>query len=252
MISLQANGTSRISDDQRQLFLSTLWWSAMNTRENAIGSPSPETVDWIFDGEGNSSYGFKNLMSIDCKSPSTDTANSLQEEINGRKHNKCLFRLWLESNESLFWIRGKAGCGKSTLMKFLSHNQRTEKHLGKWKPSVVILRFFFIQITTDPLQRRLDGCLRSLFYQLLDSDHIVLSKAFESQSLWTNKKSEHDWSTEELQRALINAFQTSDHFFCLFIDGLDEVQKKDQGSAVRLMEILADVSNVKICVSSRE
>jgi hypothetical protein len=81
---------------------------------------------------------------------------------------------------------------------------------------------------------------------------MVLYKIMQNQPLLNKKTFEHDWSANELQMTLVDAFQQSDNAFCLFIDGLDEILNEDQTSAVRLIETFASISNVKVCVSSRE
>ena len=47
--------------------------------------------------------------------------------------NKCSnFAQWLRGNNGLYWIRGKAGSGKSTLMKYLSASDKTIESLEIW------------------------------------------------------------------------------------------------------------------------
>ena len=40
------------------------------------------------------------------------------------------FAKWLTGDESLYWITGKPGAGKSTLVKFIRQNERTKRLLG--------------------------------------------------------------------------------------------------------------------------
>ncbi|KAI1859909.1 uncharacterized protein JN550_011828 [Neoarthrinium moseri] len=216
---VQTNQLERITEEQKKRFLSTLRWPEMNSRENSIESPSLDTVQWIF-GE--------NLKESDVRKS---------------------FRQWLQSADALFWIRGKAGSGKSTLMKFLVHEKRTMKHLVVWNPSVRILHFFFIEVGTSPLQRQIEGCLRSLLYQLLIADGVMLENILRSQPSLRQKASEHDWSIEDLQRTLINALRMSKTTFCLFID---EIKNDSQFSAAEALLALAHTQGVKVCVSSRE
>ena len=42
---------------------------------------------------------------------------------------------WLEEGNGIFWIHGKPGCGKSTLMKFICNHAQTRKHLSHWAES---------------------------------------------------------------------------------------------------------------------
>jgi hypothetical protein len=47
------------------------------------------------------------------------------------------FSEWLSPNKSLFWINGKPGSGKSTLMKFLLEHLRTQELLREQDPSTL-------------------------------------------------------------------------------------------------------------------
>ena len=38
---------------------------------------------------------------------------------------------WLRSKSGIYWVRGKAGSGKSTLMKFLWHDGRTRNSVSE-------------------------------------------------------------------------------------------------------------------------
>jgi hypothetical protein len=42
------------------------------------------------------------------------------------------FARWLRSNEPLFWISGKAGSGKSSLMSLIKDDSRTNRALSTW------------------------------------------------------------------------------------------------------------------------
>lgn len=54
---------------------------------------------------------------------------------------------WLEEGHGIYWINGKAGSGKSTLMRFLTQEEyeRTMESLKKWSgtKNVISLSFFF-------------------------------------------------------------------------------------------------------------
>jgi hypothetical protein len=45
---------------------------------------------------------------------------------------KISFVQWLEQSNDIFWIHGKPGCGKSTLMKFVCNHWKTREHLSYW------------------------------------------------------------------------------------------------------------------------
>ena len=76
---------------------------------------------------------------------------------------------WLRNGRGCYWINGKAGSGKSTLMKYILENQRTTEALQQWSCSseLVVTSFFFWYAGT-PLQKSQTGLLRSLLVDVLD------------------------------------------------------------------------------------
>lgn len=74
---------------------------------------------------------------------------------------------WIKSEISpLYWISGKAGSGKSTLMKNLYGNSVFRTLLEEWaKPaSVTFAGFFFFDRGKSMLQKSRIGLLRSLLH----------------------------------------------------------------------------------------
>lgn len=45
---------------------------------------------------------------------------------------RTIFNQWLEYEYGIFHVTGKLGCGKSTLMKYLSQHQATRTKLDQW------------------------------------------------------------------------------------------------------------------------
>lgn len=84
------------------------------------------------------------------------------------------FSGWARSEESLFWITGKAGSGKSTLMRLLSEHEETQDLLQEWAGSseVVLLSFFFWN-AGNTMQKSQIGLMRALLHQLLDQSEGV-------------------------------------------------------------------------------
>ncbi|KAK9781516.1 putative NACHT domain-containing protein [Seiridium cardinale] len=85
----------------------------------------------------------------------------------GRAHEQWAgFARWARSrdeNEKVYWIHGKPGSGKSTLMRFLYETIDGEKHLLPWgqgRPVVKIGHFFWAP--GSPTQKSLPGLLRSI------------------------------------------------------------------------------------------
>ncbi|KAI0440333.1 hypothetical protein F4803DRAFT_527621 [Xylaria telfairii] len=220
---------SKYDKERKELtdrILYTLRFPEMNARENEIWEASEETTRWIFD-EKNS------------------------DEETAVAHHQ--FSQWLKEEHPVFWIVGKPGSGKSSLMKFLVLNAHTRDCLSKWRPDVTIYRYFFIETGRHPLQREFRGCLRALLHQILNSKpHILDSLLMEGFDL-AAKYSDHDWSEKELHDVFLAALRLANSPICLFLDGLDEIEarSRDRDSIIKLVKELSHLGSAKICVSSR-
>ncbi len=152
-----------------------------------------------------------------------------------------------------YWINGKAGAGKSSLMKFIVNDQRTRLALRRWAGTDTLLTpsFFFWNLGT-PLQKSYTGLLRSLLRMILEAYPELLPAVF--PALW------EDWSAsdEDIEPTYIEvrtAFKlllarSSDFLkLCIFIDGVDEYEgdHKEMSSFLRSLPS----RQVKVVVSSR-
>jgi ATPase subunit of ABC transporter with duplicated ATPase domains len=78
------------------------------------------------------------------------------------------FAQWLKDGEGIYWINGKAGSGKSTLMRYIYDHQQTRELLRAWCgeiPLIVASFFFWTSDATD--LKPYNSLLRSLLHQLL-------------------------------------------------------------------------------------
>ena len=159
---------------------------------------------------------------------------------------------WLESTDGLYWITGKPGSGKSTLMKFLFHDTRSSISLDKWSngQKVINAGFFFWNSGTV-MQMSQQGLFRSLLHQLLSVDRSYIRKLFGHR--WDQFISfgggRQPFTWIELRDAFENLL-TEDTRFFFVIDGLDEFD----GDHCELVSLILDTAkrpNVKLCVASR-
>ena len=61
---------------------------------------------------------------------------------------------WLATGRGYYWISGKAGSGKSTLMKYILGNTKTADALQKWSgSSEFLVASFFFWYAGTPLQK---------------------------------------------------------------------------------------------------
>lgn len=80
-------------------------------------------------------------------------------------------RTWLREGYGVFWIRGKPGAGKSTLMKYLTKEAETTRLLQQWSGKARLLiadHYFWYPGST--LQRSHIGLFRSLLHSILLQD----------------------------------------------------------------------------------
>ena len=206
-----------------------LWFPEMSHRSEQIRDAHPKTFQWIF-GDCDDTDG-----KWDC------------------------FVCWLKNGQIPYWINGKAGSGKSTLMNYVSYEQRTIKHLrhGSGGNQVVIAKFFFWN-SGSALERSVEGLVRTLLYQILEQCPQAASTMFPSlrpnelSSLCDAESRNAYWTEKKLQSALGHLLSVPDtpDCFCFFIDGLDEFLG-DPSILIDMTRRLSNAPHIKMCVSSR-
>ena len=207
------------SQQEREQFLGSSTFDEINKRMNEVSLSHPKTFEWIFDDN--------------IKRPWDS------------------FATWLKGDELVYWINGKAGSGKGTLMKFIAHDSRTKSLLAQRYPNIdVLILTFYFWLSGSRKQRTLKGLLCSLIRQIMLSNESLFEKTIYGDETLLTKRSIDDWSNHELQRLLMTKLLLRP--ICVFIDGLDEL---DPGENIdnlwSLIDQLSATSNVKICVSSR-
>jgi len=170
------------------------------------------------------------------------------------------FCQWAESGTGVYWINGKAGSGKSTLMRFIVDHPQAQELLGKWAPgqSLEMAAFFFWKSGVLE-QRSQAGLLRMILHNVLQKRKDLISVVFSDQWPKTLELSRHQvtataeqWSLSKLQKSFKQLVECScEKFkFCFFIDGLDEYE----GNHEEISDYFSSLSGspfVKFCISSR-
>lgn len=170
---------------------------------------------------------------------------------------------WLESDDPLFWISGKPGAGKSTLMKYIYNDGMTSQTLrGARSGNILQISFFFHELGT-PSEGTFSGMLHALLYQLLKKLP-VLATAVHARFQRLETRSPHSsqesgiWTESELEKAFqdILPAQTTNTTLLCVVDGLDECEAKSQRQALQfLLGLSAPASKgrlrFKILCSSR-
>lgn len=170
---------------------------------------------------------------------------------------KLGFTQWLKNGAGLYWIRGKPGSGKSTLMKFLSSSKEIGEHLKSARPRIrTISGWYFFYSRGSYVQKSLEGLRRSILYQIVKSDErlaklilpIYTKRDMNKRSLWL---------LEDLKKALETILRQKIFplRLCLFLDALDECDDQPAPTAAFLRSLAGESSEsmttVDLCFTSR-
>jgi hypothetical protein len=197
------------------------------------------------------------------------------EDCLGSQGDTVSFTKWCQSDSQLYWIKGKAGSGKSTLMKYICQRvplgtvfsdgngadndttpPRCQRLLQTWAgvTDVVVASFYF-WASGASLQSSRMGLYRTLLYDLLQSKPEVIPRV--SPDRWAQlcvfNTDLSPFEEEELRIMLHRAIREIclHAKTCIFIDGLDEFEG-DSNELIQLAEqLMMDNTNLKMCVASR-
>ena len=235
----QRQEESQDSKRRENAILQHLSYPTMKVRYENIDQAHARTFNWIFDSSMRST--------------------------------RYKFSEWLEgSDEKLYWINGKPGSGKSTLMRYIVEDARTKKKLQKWagERGLNIASYFF-WISGNPDQCSHTGLLRALLHDLLKKHRDLIKQIF--PDLWEELENPNvpvklrAWTVSYASEALNNLLGKNIGKVALFIDGLDEYNgeyndlsspekyEKDYKKIINQIQSLnsLDHGDLKICFSSR-
>ena len=154
----------------------------------------------------------------------------------------------LSEHHGFLWIKGKAGAGKSTLMKFAFNNAEKTRHEDQ-----TVVSFFF-NARGAPIERSLIGMYRALLYQILYKiphlQHLLCKKR-------TPSAQSQEWSLGVLRSVFQDVIENlaSEHLIC-YVDALDECTEDDVKDMVSFFEDLGEFSvssgtKFHVCFASR-
>lgn len=204
--------TSKATDDVAGELMQALAFDQMGTRLATTSTAHAETCQWLFAREEYTSW----------RDPEA-----------------------LHKHHGLFWIKGKPGAGKSTLMKCArQYGDNTHKDLT--------ISFFFHARSGD-LERSAEGMYRSLLYQLLEGMP-CLAPSLGKFTLISTKQS---WPLAELEDMLVSAVHAlSTNAVICYIDALDECDDEDARKMIEHFETLGQCATkadtgFRVLLSSR-
>ncbi|KAI0503221.1 hypothetical protein F5B22DRAFT_560661 [Xylaria bambusicola] len=210
------------------IILNSLWYPSICDREETIHEAHANTFKWIFEDPETTGKEWGNFVNF------------------------------LQGDSSSYWITGKPGSGKSTLMKYINQTPKTQVLLQQWSgenPLIYLSHYFYYG--GGNYQKSEMGLFKSLLHSILDKRRELLPIAFKDrfQAALEGKK-HHDPTLPEARRALVDLIRHSPNInFFFSIDGLDEfdpqVSTTHVQSLIDFTHFLEKCDNVKILVSSR-
>ncbi|KAK1708297.1 hypothetical protein BDP67DRAFT_599630 [Colletotrichum lupini] len=269
---------SKAKEQAYQQLLRSLKYPGMNERRNQISQTHPKTFRWIFsdtfrfsDSDSNSDRESKWLTEDDSSTHSDEPADvdtmSIRSEdsVEALAGSRCSTRSlrptehppwdsfidWLKDDtRKIYWISGKPGSGKSTLMKYIETN---DSKINNREPAIRFLSHYLWRPGTF-MQQNIKGLLCSLLHQVLSDHERIAMEVLKRQPYISTKDADTDWTAQELETTLFYVLQNSACLHLVLLDGLDEVADTPDEGVGRLLGLINDLvtsNRVKVCVSSR-
>jgi hypothetical protein len=245
------NSIVQAMPSQNQI-LRRLFYRSIFRREDEVITPEGNSFEWIFDTASEQTdvrarIGPR-LKIISHNEPPEESEETLRDQTSR------IFVGFLRNPGCTLLFQGKAGCGKSTFMKFAARHELTESCLQSWAQTkkLVTIKVFFWQ-SDDPLQQSVQGFLRSILFQVLSQCPELIDAIFPHRPI--GEVDAVEFRLSELEDAfdrLLNLHAEKYCFFCFF-DGLDEHQGDNlshQNLANQLVS-WGSLPNVKIMCSAR-
>jgi hypothetical protein len=210
---------------------------------------------------------------IEClKSLVFETLESRQIQIRSASDNTCrwlydlpTFQNWYDRKpgfeNSMLWIKGKPGCGKSVLVKSLMETINRDRVLvGSGLVSEVlgsadaVGSFFFHARRRRTYEYDAKGLYRTLVYQLFKQDPFLRERVLAAYELKT--RTGEEWQDHELENLFVETYLGDEVNLPLkrvfiFVDAVDECLPRSWYSVVRCLSKLAQKTEFNVCLSSR-
>ncbi|KAL9597451.1 MAG: hypothetical protein Q9219_005143 [cf. Caloplaca sp. 3 TL-2023] len=175
------------------------------------------------------------------------------------------FVSWLRGDHNhrsdLYWIHGKPGSGKSTLMKFAIKDPKTREYLLCDSESEWTFGSYFFHNRGGHSQKSLPAMLKELLHSIVSQNPSLLPFVFPhyNQLSKGQKNRQPAWNVEDLRTAITAVLAQSSRKvnLCLFLDALDEHAGENEQLVSVVMDMLATTQanqgyvRLKLCLASR-
>ncbi|KAI1262671.1 hypothetical protein F5Y18DRAFT_396971 [Xylariaceae sp. FL1019] len=212
-------------EEANDAVLSSLWYPSMYDREGSITDAHRKTFQWIYEDPTTAEKPWGN------------------------------FAEFLRGDAKAYWVTGKPGAGKSTFMKFVNENTRTQTLLEEWAGSSLVMAPFYFYYAGSDQQKSERGLCVSLLHVILTKRHDLIRIAFpDRHRAALHRRDCPEPSLEEARGALKKVLAVDSKFF-ISIDGLDEFDSNTSytsvTSLINFTHSLGHHDNVKILLSGR-
>jgi hypothetical protein len=205
----------------KKMILARLYFPHLPDRVESIPKAHAKTFDWLFD--------------------------------DGAQVHWDSFSKWLQEDDArIYWVAGKPGSGKSTLMKYLYHHQQLADRLQLWSGATKLTRAgFYLWNSGSEMQMSRCGMLQALLHACFSENEELVQSAWierwEQFLAFGGGQGPFEWS--ELLRAFDRVVSDHQKKFFFLIDGMDEFH----GESKDIIDFVlrAAQPNVKLCVASR-
>lgn len=217
--------------------LGSLSFATIADRVESVEKPHDQTFKWIYEEPGVSKRPWSNFVD------------------------------WLREEDEIYWLNGKVGSGKSTLMRYTYENSQTIKELKQWAGEFPFETsgFFFYED-----QKSQHGILRSLLFEILQRHRDLLPDIFpEAWRCWKSRctavvfnnipldspilpPGPRPWKLGQVKDAFVQLLRIlgGKRKLCVFVDGLDEYAG-DYLDIIEFFQECSKIPNIKLCLSSR-
>ena len=221
-----------IHEQIQRRILAALYFKQISLRLDTVTHAHQKTFEWIF---------YRNIAPT-----GVDTG----------------FARWLETGHGCYWVSGKPGSGKSTLMRFIHQRAKNLDMLRTWAiTDQVLMPAFFLWSEGSGIQRLEAGLLRALLFQVLSArpDLMATLLPISYQAALQNSPETYVTSLSDLRKAfeiLAELTKASSQFrmkplkICLVIDGIDELEG-DPAPLARFLRKITAHEGIKAIVSGR-